>query len=73
MGSDEAVTDVVVVRDTSSGRVHKRFRLEDSHQLASFEGCNADQAGAYSVLTDAEAEAVERDDQCLRCFPEEAE
>lgn len=63
---------VVIVRDTSSGRVHKRFLVEGTHQLAAYEGCNADQSGAYSVLTDAEAENVERDAQCRRCYPEDA-
>jgi hypothetical protein len=43
--------DIVHVRDTSSGRVHKRIRVEGTHQLASFEGDNADSSGAYSVLT----------------------
>lgn len=68
--TDEKV-DIVHVRDTSSGRVHKRFRVEGSHQLASFEGDNADTAGAYSVLTDAELAEVERDSLCRRCFPPE--
>lgn len=69
--SEAAVPDIVHVRDTSSGRVHKRIRVEGTHQLASFEGDNADSSGAYSVLTDAELENVERDDLCRRCFPEE--
>lgn len=64
------MADVVYVRDVSSGRVHKRIRVEGTHQLASFEGDNADTAGAYSVLTFAELERTERDDLCGRCFPE---
>lgn len=64
--------EVVHVRDVSSGRVHKRIRVEGSRVLASFEGDNADTAGAYSVLTAAELENVERDNLCRRCFPEAA-
>ena len=62
------MTDVVIVRDASSGRVHRRFRSEGG-RLASLEECNADSSGAYSVLTDAEAAATEADDQCRHCFP----
>lgn len=57
--------EVVNVQDTSSGRVHRRFR--EHGQLASFEGCNADSSGAYSVLTDAEFELAT--DRCQRCYP----
>lgn len=67
----EPRVDIVHVRDVSSGRVHRRVRIAGSHQLASFEGDNADTAGAYSVLTDAELAEVERDDLCGRCFPKE--
>jgi len=63
------MTTTVLVRDISNSRVHKRFREDGSSVLASYEGCNADSAGAFRVLTDAEAEHVERDDQCRRCFP----
>lgn len=65
------MADTVIVRDVSSGRVHKRFRVEGTRQLASFEGDNADTAGAYSVLTLAELENVEHADLCRRCFPDE--
>lgn len=68
-----ADVEVVHVRDVSSGRVHKRFRVVKGKLLASFEGCNADEAGAYSVLTDAELAEVERDALCKRCFAPEAE
>ncbi len=61
--------EVIHVRDVSSGRVHMRVRV--GRVLASFEGCNADQAGAYSVLTDAEVAEVDRDALCARCFPPE--
>jgi hypothetical protein len=48
--SDESV----IVQDVSSGRLHRRYRTP-SGQLASLEGCNADQSGAYTVLTAEEA------------------
>jgi len=63
------MVETVYVRDTSNGRVHKRF-TEDGTHLASFESCNADDAGAYSVLTEVEMERVEYADLCRRCFKE---
>lgn len=63
------MSDTVYVRDASSGRVHRRFREDGQKTLASYEACNADSAGAYSVLTDAELEATKADDLCGRCFP----
>ena len=57
--------EVINVQDTSSGRAHRRFR--EHGQLASFEGCNADSSGAFSVLTDAEFESAT--DRCARCYP----
>lgn len=63
----------VVIRDTSSGRLHRRV-LMVSGKLASFEGCNADQAGAYTVLTPEEAahalENAEPGDLCRNDFPD---
>lgn len=65
-----ADVETVHVRDTSSGRVHRRFLVKGTHNLASYEGDNADTSGAYSVMTPAELENVERSDLCRRCFPE---
>lgn len=59
----------VIVQDASSGRVHKRFRSEGSKALISYESDNADDAGAYAVLTPVEVEAIEADAFCQRCFP----
>lgn len=62
----------VIVRDVSSGRFHKRFRTEGSDELASFEGCNADSAGAYVIVAEGEldGDATARDGSfCRRCFP----
>jgi hypothetical protein len=57
--------DVVFTRDKSSGHVHKRVRVGAS--LATLEGDNLDEAGAYEVL-DSLAE-VDPSDLCQRCFP----
>lgn len=68
--TDLPALEIVHVRDVSSGRVHQRVRVGPGKPLASFEGCNADAAGAYSVLTDAEVAEVDPDALCRRCFPE---
>lgn len=62
------MTDVLV-RDTSSGRIHKRVRLDDQPELLSYEGCNADSSGAFEVV---EASSIADSDEamfCRRCFP----
>lgn len=58
--------DDVLTRDVSSGRIHRRIRIGDN--LATMEGCNLDQAGAYTVVgADALANA-EPGELCERCF-----
>lgn len=57
----------VYTEDTSSGQVHLRVR--DGGRLLVDERCNLDQAGAYSVLTPAEVEAVEPERFCGHCVP----
>ncbi len=59
----------VIIQDESSGRVHKRYRSEGSRTLASYESCNADSSGRFLVLEPGEAETVEADTLCERCFP----
>lgn len=59
-------TELVVIRDVSSGRYHRAARIGDS--LATPEACNRDQAGAYEVLVDVPEDA-EHDQLCERCFP----
>ena len=65
MGTVEG--DLVFTRDKSSGQIHKRIRLGTG--LATLEGDNLDEAGAYEVL-DTLAE-VDPSDLCERCFPPE--
>ena len=60
----------VIVRDVSNGRYHKRFRSEGSDELASYEACNADSAGAYEIVAEGElGDVTERDGYCRRCWP----
>ncbi len=42
--------EVVYTRDLSSGRIHARYRVEGSTKLATREGCNLDEAGAYEIV-----------------------
>jgi len=56
--------EIVFTRDRSSGHVHKRMRLGNG--LATLEGDNLDEAGAYDVLeTLADVDPVEL---CKHCF-----
>ena len=61
----------VIVRDVSNGRYHKRFRSEGSDELASYEACNSDSAGAYEIVAEGElGDVTERDGSyCARCWP----
>jgi hypothetical protein len=60
------VTSIVFTRDKSSGRVHKRAQIGDG--LATLEGDNLDEAGAYEIL-DTLAD-TDPDDLCRNCFPQ---
>jgi hypothetical protein len=60
------VTSIVFTRDKSSGRVHKRAQVGDG--LATLEGDNLDEAGAYEIL-DTLAD-TDPDDLCSNCFPQ---
>ena len=61
------MVEEVLTRDVSSGKVHKRYRTE-SGELATLEGDNLDQAGAYEVIS-AEQLADSAAELCERCFP----
>ena len=60
--------DIVLTQDDSSGTIHRRVRLGSG--LATFEGCNLDTAGAYTVLPDI-GHARVAFSFCRRCFPED--
>lgn len=63
----------VVTRDRSTGRLHRQT-LRDDGKLASFEGCNLDDAGECEVLTVEEtAKALEQAESwqlCRNDFPD---
>lgn len=65
MGTVEA--EIVITRDRSSGRVHRRYRLAGSAELVAHEGCNLDDAGEFDVLDSTDG--VEPADLCERDFP----
>ncbi len=64
------MNEVILTQDVSSGRVHRRYRMPGG-QLASFEGCNLDQAGAYRIVSLSEFDGLPVADRCRRCFPED--
>lgn len=55
-----------IIRDRSSGRIHRRVRLGDG--WASLEADNLDQAGAFDVNT-VPLDEIDPADLCERCFP----
>ena len=62
---------LVTIRDRSSGRYHKRYRVAAGSSLIGYEADNADDAGAYDEVPLSEAEAADRADLCRRCWPAE--
>lgn len=63
------MTTEVLVRDVVKRRVHVRYRREGVRGLWGHED-ERDTSGAYEVLTPAEAENVDPDELCTRCFGE---
>jgi hypothetical protein len=62
--------DVILTRDKSTGRVHKRTVV--GRGLQTFEGDNLDQAGAYTILGPLSEMALFNlvpGECCERCFP----
>lgn len=60
------MNEIILTQDISSGRIHRRYRMPGG-QLASFEGCNLDDAGDYRVLENVADEPEEA--FCRNCFP----
>lgn len=58
----------VLWRDTSSGRLHRRYLVNG--QIMGYEADNADQAGEGVVVGDDVLERAEPSELCKRCFPE---
>jgi hypothetical protein len=67
------MTGIVYVRDASSGRIHVRVRVAGVAELASFESCNADSAGAAEEITAEQLAEAEPDRLCGRCFAADEE
>lgn len=63
----------VVTRDKSTGRLHRQT-LRDDGKLASYEGCNLDDAGESEILTEEEAayaiQQAEAGQLCENDFPD---
>ena len=62
--------EIVNVRDVSSGRIHRRFTINGTTELASFEADNADEAGEFVIIGSDELGKASREDFCKRCYPE---
>jgi hypothetical protein len=62
------MTTTVRVQDVKSGLVHKLYREDGVRGLRS-SGDEHDTSGAFIILTDAEAERVESDSLCRKCWP----
>jgi hypothetical protein len=60
------LAQVLLTRDLSSGRVHRRYAVPYQEGLLVDERCNLDQAGAYEVI--ASLEGVQEDALCRHCF-----
>jgi len=62
--------DVIFTRDKSSGKVHKRTVLGTG--LATLEGDNLDQSGAFIVIgpaSEIDESDIAESERCQRCFP----
>ena len=60
----------VIVRDVSSGRLHRRTLVNG--QMQSFEADNSDQAGEVVVVSEDVLATADPADLCKRCFPDAA-
>jgi hypothetical protein len=65
--SEPAPFSVVLTKDRSSGRIHRRGRIVDIPGLMSFEGCNLDQAGTFDVIPDL-SHVSDESVLCVNCF-----
>ena len=63
----------ILTRDLSSGRIHKRWRVEGTTPWMTYEACNADEAGDYEFVDDNAIADVPHDALCKRCFAEPAD
>jgi hypothetical protein len=61
--------ELVLTRDLSSGKIHKRVVI--GKRLATLEGCNLDQSGAYEIIPAVDLDDEDPKNICQRCFEEE--
>lgn len=57
----------ILIRDKSSGRIHRRFK-ESNSEIMSFEADNADEAGEFEEVDESELIDVAAEAWCKRCF-----
>lgn len=65
--TEPAPVSIVLVRDQSNGRVHRRARIEGIPGLLSYEADNVDAAGVFDVIPDLSTVSDDLD-LCGRCF-----
>jgi hypothetical protein len=65
--TEPAPVSIVLIRDRSSGRIHRRARIEGITGLMAYEADNADQAGVFDVIPDLSTVSDDLD-LCGRCF-----
>lgn len=67
--TEPAPISVVLVRDESNGRIHRRARIHGLPGLMSYESDNADRAGSFTIIPDL-SQVSDDLDLCGRCFGE---
>jgi len=65
--SEPAPFSVVLTQDRSSGRIHRRGRIDGLPGFLVFEGDNTDESGAFDVIPDLSRVSDEAL-LCVRCF-----
>lgn len=66
---EAAPVSVVLIQDRSSGKIHRRVRIDGIPGLMSYEADNADSAAIFDVIPDL-SRASDEMDLCNRCFGE---
>lgn len=69
MSIEHVSAEVIVTRDRSSGRIHRRVRLPGEIRWRTFEGDNLDAAGDYDVIGAQELVDADPSALCGHCFP----
>lgn len=64
------MTDTVLTKDVSSGRMHRRIVVGDRLVPFGGEQDNLDDAGQYVIATSEDLANAEPGQLCERCFPD---